>query len=192
MNDDLCDPAYMWATEAILLLGDNGQRRLIQAHVEGKLSLTGRLRVQGHPLELGDRVQIPKAYFADNVTFEADYSVGADGAVTDFAEFERNQGLRRWEEVRVAREDVHNLGVSKSAPLTHTGAAGRPNSSHLVEAEFHRRVSSGEVSSTLAEEARQLSAWLTRTHQFVAPITEKTIRNRLRGVYLDWRMKAQN
>jgi hypothetical protein len=61
-----------------------------------------------------------------------------------------------------------------------TGAPGRPSSSHLVEAELDRRISSGTRSGSAAKEAESLADWLKSTHPKLPPMTKKTILNRFR------------
>jgi hypothetical protein len=61
-----------------------------------------------------------------------------------------------------------------------TGAPGRPSSSHLVEAELDRRISSGTRPGSAAKEAESLADWLKNTHPKLPPMTKKTILNRFR------------
>jgi hypothetical protein len=67
--------------------------------------------------------------------------------------------------------------------VTHTGAAGRPTSMHLVEREMKRRAAEGKLAAGLSEEARQLSEWMKLSHPDLAPPKPKTIRNSLGKKY---------
>lgn len=64
-----------------------------------------------------------------------------------------------------------------------TGAPGRPSSMHLVENEFAARCDREEVLGSLAAECEDLASWFRHEHPRAPPITEKTIRNRLRDAY---------
>ena len=61
-----------------------------------------------------------------------------------------------------------------------TGEQGRPSSRHIVVAEFQRRVETGGLCSTLGAEARWLSDWLASNYPALAPMTRKTVENRIR------------
>jgi len=49
-------------------------------------------------------------------------------------------------------------------PETHTGLPGRPTSKQLYEVEFARRVESGEIEVSAAEQARVLLKWFKQEH----------------------------
>ncbi|WP_281023599.1 hypothetical protein [Minwuia sp. IMCC4030] len=68
-------------------------------------------------------------------------------------------------------------------PRTHTGAPGRPTSSHLVETEHAKRCANREASTTLAEEARCLSEWLATEHPDLAQMKASTIENKIRTAH---------
>jgi hypothetical protein len=85
-----------------------------------------------------------------------------------------------WGRLMVLKSDVARFWpFDKNAGLQ-TGAPGRPSSMHLVEAEFEARCARGETAASLAEECRYLANWLKREQPNGPPITEKTIKNRLR------------
>jgi hypothetical protein len=84
-------------------------------------------------------------------------------------------------------------GVKSDTPVSYTvrrrsGFAGRPTSKHLVEAELRRRAQEGRLCETLAEETRELSAWLQKMHPDEPQATAKAIENGLR--YLFWELRA--
>jgi hypothetical protein len=70
-----------------------------------------------------------------------------------------------------------------SESVYRTGAAGKPTSIQLVEAELNRRIGelpSGEfLGKNIIEVAASLSRWLKVTHPAAPQLTEKTISNRL-------------
>ena len=66
-----------------------------------------------------------------------------------------------------------------------TGAPGRPNSAHLVEAEFKRRAAAGDIETTLSEQAKALSEWLGKAHPTLAQMVSGTIENRIRTLWRD-------
>jgi hypothetical protein len=71
---------------------------------------------------------------------------------------------------------------SRAAPYR-TGAAGRPTSAHLVKAEFERRAAAGEVCERCRDEAIVLIEWLKKEHPDAAPMTPKTVENRIRAEF---------
>jgi len=70
-----------------------------------------------------------------------------------------------------------------------TGAAGRPTSMHLIEAEMRRRFDAREQLPTMRQEAEHLSQWLPMEHPLAAPTKPKTIKNQLGARYKQ--LKAQ-
>jgi hypothetical protein len=64
-----------------------------------------------------------------------------------------------------------------------TGVAGRPTSRQLVEREHGRRLSAGEAYGSVAQEARQLAAWLTLHHPEAPAMTAGTIENTIRAAH---------
>jgi hypothetical protein len=102
---------YLTVAEAVAVLGDDGERLLIQARVDGKAPLTGRQRSSRG---LGERRAIPKTFFADSVRLDPIDNSTVPDATADFAAFEQSSLLRQWEEIRVAAADVSCLVASKS------------------------------------------------------------------------------
>ena len=82
-------------------------------------------------------------------------------------------------------EEPHQaLSAPKQIPeipgktLSHSGAAGRPTSKHLVEIELIRRIESGQkLAISKIAEAKSLSDWLASTYPKEARMTAKTIGN---------------
>ena len=64
-----------------------------------------------------------------------------------------------------------------------SGAPGAPSSSHLVKAEFQRRIDTNEMKQSLAEEAEVLSYWLAKTHPGLRPMKPRTIENSIRDLW---------
>ena len=60
---------------------------------------------------------------------------------------------------------------------------GRPTSAQLIMSEFLSRQSSGTTARTLAQEAKQLSEWLSRTHPLAPVAKPRTVENQIRAVY---------
>jgi hypothetical protein len=69
-----------------------------------------------------------------------------------------------------------------------TGAPGRPSSRNIVEAEFRRRIQSGEVLDRIGKEATYLAGWLEKVHHGAHPMTAKTIRNTIREEFNEQRV----
>jgi hypothetical protein len=69
-----------------------------------------------------------------------------------------------------------------------SGYPGRPSIKDLIQKEFTRRANGDECAGSLAEEARQLVAWVTQTHPD-APQKPKatTIENQIRDQYRQYR-----
>ena len=63
----------------------------------------------------------------------------------------------------------------------HSGAPGRPTSKHLVLAEYLRRAEAGESCSSITEEGKALSAWLSATHSLLTPMMPRTVENTIRA-----------
>jgi len=74
-------------------------------------------------------------------------------------------------------------GQSGVAEPMKSGAPGKPNYMHLVEAEMHARAGRRELRPTMKEEAEHLSRWLIETHPGAPPLKPKTIGNRLGILY---------
>ena len=99
--------------------------------------------------------------------------------------------------IEVKREDVTRIWPNQSShdndalssivsETTYTtGGQGRPTSRHLVEPEAKRRIAAGELPESLAGFANSLSRWLSETHPTAAPMTPKTIENRIRQLWHD-------
>lgn len=86
--------------EAIARFGPHGERVLIQAHVDGKVTLTGRQRTG--PNTLAERKPMPKDVFADAIRLDATTnSTAPDGATKDFRALERATMLSVWVDVAV-------------------------------------------------------------------------------------------
>ena len=90
--------------------------------------------------------------------------------------------------IYVKQEDVNRswpaASVNKLPSATDkTGAPGRPSSKHLVEAEFKRLCSIGELESTLGAQAKRLSNWLKTGQPRLAQMKPKTIETLIRVAY---------
>ena len=65
-----------------------------------------------------------------------------------------------------------------------SGYSGRPSIKKLILAEFERRASLGEISESLAGEARYLLVWVEQAHPNAPhPPTARTIENQIRASY---------
>jgi len=93
--------------------------------------------------------------------------------------------------VEVLRKDVLQLRPEHATDnaIYRTGAPGRPTSWHLVKVEATRRTKERQVPKTLGEFSRSLADWLQNAHPQAAPMTAKTIENKLREA---WRKRPQN
>jgi hypothetical protein len=79
------------------------------------------------------------------------------------------------------------------APLSRTGAAGRPSSlANLVAPELMRRALAGETLATIKDEAQALSTWLAENHPKQPQIKPKAIENSLRAQLWAAVRSAQN
>jgi hypothetical protein len=66
--------------------------------------------------------------------------------------------------------------------LSHSGAAGRPTSRHLVKGELMRRIESGQpLADSIKDETESLSGWLESEYPNQPPMTAKTIENVFRS-----------
>jgi hypothetical protein len=74
--------------------------------------------------------------------------------------------------------DAENVAADDAAAYR-TGAAGRPGSWYLAQAECRRRYTAGERYPTIADWARELAAWLQAEHPAAPPLTHKTLTNNL-------------
>jgi hypothetical protein len=96
-------------------------------------------------------------------------------------EVKREHVMREWPSQSSHDNDTLSSTVSETTYTT--GAPGRRTSRHLVEPEAKRRIAAGDIPKSLAEFARSLSGWLSENHPTAAPMTEKTIENRLRQLW---------
>ena len=84
----------------------------------------------------------------------------------------------------VARTWPFALSLPDREPVPgHTGAPGRPSSMSLVTAKFRERCESSAAKPKLAEEAAELSNWLTASHPEWPQLKPKTISNSIRGEF---------
>jgi hypothetical protein len=61
-----------------------------------------------------------------------------------------------------------------------TGAPGRPTGSHLVLAEFEKRMSQGMREQTVKAESERLHEWYLRNHPTLPNLTRGAIENKIR------------
>lgn len=76
-------------------------------------------------------------------------------------------------------EDVESAKVDPYR----TGGQGRPTVSHLVVAEFERRIGQDLVKPKIAAEAQALRKWVREEHPDGPPMTTRTIENQIRSRY---------
>lgn len=88
--------------------GDEGRQILFQAHSDGRITMTGRIRSSEHATQLGSRKDIPTSAVFDSLTIDATNCLCARGEDEDFARFEDNQGIR-WEDVKIAKPSFDRL-----------------------------------------------------------------------------------
>ena len=96
-------------------------------------------------------------------------------------EVKREDVMRRWPSR--SSHDTGALSPIGSTTTYTTGASGRPTSRHLVEAEAKRRIAAGDVPKSLPDFADSLLGWLSEKHPTAAPMTKKTIENRIRSLW---------
>ena len=80
-------------------------------------------------------------------------------------------------------ESDPQVGAETVANRRRTGTAGRPSSKALVVEEMRFRAARGDLAPTLAEEARDLCAWLRSHHPNEAQPLEKSLSNSIRVEY---------
>jgi hypothetical protein len=95
-----------------------GERLLFDAHMRGEVCLTGRRRNANRSEILDNREPIPGHYFTDNVTLQLRTNCVGPDAAGKFVEFERNQDLSIWEEVKAPTHEVRALGTSTPSRST--------------------------------------------------------------------------
>lgn len=62
-----------------------------------------------------------------------------------------------------------------------SGSPGRPSSKNLILREFEQRRKDQRALPKLADEAKELREWLDAYHPYAPQVTEKTIKNNIRG-----------
>ncbi|MER9142038.1 hypothetical protein NKH92_05020 [Mesorhizobium sp. M0871] len=95
----------------------------------------------------------------------------------------RNRSDVRWRHLLVAKEDIARFWPFELTSPPKSGAAGRPSSMHLIQAEFGERAARGEVESTLKVQAQLLAEWLVKNYRENPPAGRKAIENRIRAAY---------
>lgn len=119
--------------------------------------------------------------------------VGVDPYPDDDAPIDLNAILEvvaryraRWAE----NEDISEWSQDEiPSPLMKTGVPGRPTAIHFVITEFERRAAQNQCEKTLTREAQTLAAWYRRHHPEAPILSRKTIENRLRQPYRDWKAR---
>lgn len=100
-----------------------------------------------------------------------------------------NRREDRWTRLMVEKGDVRTrwpfpLPETDTEASLRTGMPGRPGKSkHLIEDEFRRRATAGELADTLAQEASALVEWLRLKHPNRPRPTVLTIENYIRTEY---------
>jgi hypothetical protein len=96
--------------------------------------------------------------------------------------------------IRVRYADlVRELNVTPvptSSTVKGSGFVGRPSSKHLVEEELRRRAQEDRLCTSLAEQSRELSMWLKRTHPNEHQTTPKAIENSVRHLFRELKGSA--
>src|SRR5215207_2808441 len=87
----------------------------------------------------------------------------------------------RWRRLMVLKSDVARVWPFAATEPLRTGAPGRPTSMQLIEGEFERRASQGELEKSLAEQARVLERW----HRDTNPQTSQRNQNDYRKPHPD-------
>jgi hypothetical protein len=72
-----------------------------------------------------------------------------------------------------------------------TGDPGRGSSKHLYIAEAQRRLDMGDVPDEITEFSKQLADWLNCTHPLAAQPTPRTIENRIRPRWREFRKRTK-
>jgi hypothetical protein len=89
-----------------------------------------------------------------------------------------------WYDLAIEESEIEKLKPASinSAVLTyHSGAAGKPSSMHIVEAERDRRIAEGQVWKSKVACAEEMARWLKSAHPQAARATAKAIENSLRS-----------
>lgn len=109
----------------------------------------------------------------------------------------RDENGRRWSKLVVRKEQIaavwpfHRPAEVVDVETYRTGGPGRPSSAHLVMGEFEKCCRRGEILDTLAAQARELEAWLIKTHPRSAPLKSNRIATLIREAYWPARRAAK-
>lgn len=95
----------------------------------------------------------------------------------DDALVSRNEDF--WVQLMVEKGDVRTHWPFASVEPTKTGAPGRPTSMHLVVAELQRLGEEGLLEPSIRKQAAVLSDWLVKHRPEHAPLTLKSISNKI-------------
>jgi hypothetical protein len=168
---------------------------------------TGEIQIIGRPSGGGAAEKIPAETFAGVVATlpsrdEFSVLVGRDPWISCSCYLDQQSwnadfndqlhlppgGSASWTHLQVKKGDVLREikfvnGKESRRPVYETGAPGRPTSMNLVIHEFEARYIRGETTSSITQEAVALAEWLANTHPDAAPVTAKTIKNRLAGQF---------
>lgn len=102
--------------------------------------------------------------------------------------FQTAEVLALWPVIRGPQGSHPELAAGKIVS-DRTGARGRPTSSHLIKAEFQRRIEMGQICESIKKEAVVLAEWLKLCHPGLAPMTPKSIENAIRDEYRERKLK---
>ena len=134
---------------------------------------TGRLEAIGIANDEGAHREVPRAQWAGLI-----FCHDPPGAVARARD--SRPGSPRWSDLKFPSDTVLELWPPPE-PIR-SGYAGRPSQTkHLIEQEFQRRATAGEMRDSLADEVKELLNWLESNHPHLQPPTVKTLKNTLRA-----------
>lgn len=182
----LVDENGKWVDQPLSRMEEEtSPERFVKNHIDaGNLTLTSA--DDGLKFKPIDIVSFFRKYFP--LTYEPQallIELGLDNDKPDRLQISEFAGGIQWEQ-----NNSDDKTESRPDPLR-TGFPGRPSSKHLIEGEFQRRIARDVVCETLAEEARQLRAWLLQTNSDAPLPTVKVIENNIRVGYNHFKAAKQ-
>jgi hypothetical protein len=181
-DENVWKPAYEQllariASEEIKAVGiRNGERQPVPAHHFARIRVSYPFVEEPFGLLLSDELYLSSFAYLD----EEHWRKGHDDSL-------QNRYGCQWGRLMVLKSDVARFWpFDEAAGVVYpqrSGAPGRPTSMHLVKAEFDARCARSELAASLAQEARYLADWLRSAHPSAPPLTDKTIKNKLRVAY---------
>jgi hypothetical protein len=176
-----------------------------QGEIKVRLDAPGYVRLDSKAAKtkypIGHIHSYAKVEIVDGPVVDIDFDIEKDGPIPDVNRSDyrpllvSRDDIQKWPFVSGKEPDQSHSAPTQIPPdktLSHSGAAGRPTSRHLVKGELMRRLGLDEpLADSKQAEAESLSRWLETKYEKQPPLKAKSITNAFRSL-LEQRVVKKN